>query len=98
MARFFWTVSLLQEDGMLLPASACITRIGYMKTDFEVGDLLQFKPASEVFEALPASASLVLMTSKVPGSARFFYGRQMNANEDHLWSYDQFLLVSRAAR
>ena len=67
-----------------------------MKTDFEVGDLLQFKPASRVFEALPGSASLVLMTSKVEGSRRFFYGRQGNANEDHLWSYDQFLLLSRA--
>ena len=83
---------------MLLLANACIIRIGYMKTDFEVGDLLQFKPASEVFEALPASASLVLMTSKVPGSSRFFYGRQINADEDHLWSYNQFLLVSRAVR
>ena len=67
-----------------------------MKTVFEIGDLLQFKPSSEVFEALPASASLVLVTSKVAGSSRFFYGRQMNADEDHLWSYDQFLLLSRA--
>ena len=67
-----------------------------MKTDFKVGDLLQFKPASRVFAQLPASASLVLMTSTVPGSSRFFYGRQSNAEEDHLWSYDQFLLLSRA--
>ena len=67
-----------------------------MKTVFEVGDLLKFKPASKVFEALPASASLVLMTSKVPGSNRFFYGRQMNADEAHRWSYNQFYLVSRA--
>ena len=67
-----------------------------MNRDFKVGDLLQFKPSSKVFEALPASCSLVLMTSTVPGSSRFFYGRQSNAAEDHLWSYDQFFLVSRA--
>ena len=67
-----------------------------MKTDFKVGDLLQFKPASEVFEPLPATAGLVLVTKILPTSTRFFYGRQSNAEEDHLWSYDQFYLVSRA--
>jgi hypothetical protein len=81
---------------MLLPASACITRIGCMNTDFKVGDLLQFKPASEVFEPLPATVSLVLVTKILPTSTRFFYGRLCNSEEEHLWSYDQFLLRSRA--
>jgi hypothetical protein len=66
---------------------------------FEVGDLLKFKPASEVFAALPATAGLVLVTKKVPGSSRFFYGRVCYDNkEDHLWSYDQFFLISKAGR
>ena len=70
-----------------------------MKKEFDVGDLLKFKPASEVFAALPATAGLVLVTKKVPGSSRFFYGRVCyDSKEDHLWSYDQFYLVSKAVR
>ena len=70
-----------------------------MKREFDVGDLLKFKPASEVFAALPATAGLVLVTKKVPGSSRFFYGRVCyDQKEDHLWSYDQFFLVSKAGR
>ncbi len=60
----------------------------------KVGDLLQFKPASEVFRQLPATASLVLVTKLIPESKRFFYGRVGGAGEEHLWSYDQFFLVS----
>ena len=64
---------------------------------FKVGDLLKFKPASEVFAALPASAGLVLVTKEIPGSSRFFYGRVCyDSKEDHLWSYDQFFLISKA--
>ena len=70
-----------------------------MERKFEVGDLLKFKPASEVFAALPATAGLVLVTKKVPGSSRFFYGRVCyDSKEDHLWSYDQFFLISKAGR
>ena len=68
-----------------------------MERKFKVGDLLKFKPASEVFAALPASAGLVLVTRDIPGSSRFFYGRVCYDNKkEHLWSYDQFYLVSKA--
>ena len=70
-----------------------------MERKFEVGDLLKFKPASEVFAGMPATAGLVLVTKKVPGSSRFFYGRVCYDNkEEHLWSYDQFFLISKAGR
>jgi hypothetical protein len=65
---------------------------------FGIGDLLKFKPASKVFAALPASASLVLVTKEIPGSSRFFYGRVCSTGEEHLWSYDQFLLLSCAGK
>ena len=67
-----------------------------MERKFKVGDLLKFKPASEVFAALPATAGLVLVTKEVPGSSRFFYGRVCSSEEDHLWGYDQFNLLSPA--
>ena len=67
-----------------------------MERKFKIGDLLKFKPSSEVFAALPATAGLVLVTKKVPGTSRFFYGRVCYDNKDHLWSYDQFYLVSKA--
>ena len=68
-----------------------------MERKFKVGDLLKFKPASEVFAALPATAGLVLVTRDIPGSSRFFYGRVCyDSKEDHLWSYDQFFLLSPA--
>ena len=70
-----------------------------MERKFKVGDLLKFKPASEVFAALPATAGLVLVTKEVPGNSRFFYGRACyDSKEDHLWSYDQFFLISKAGR
>jgi len=65
--------------------------------DFKVGDLVKMKPASEVFAALPASAGLVLVTQEVPGSSRFFYGLACHDGATHLWSYDQFYLLSRAS-
>ena len=70
-----------------------------MESDFKVGDLLRFKPASEVFAALPATAGLVLVTREIPGSSRFFYGRVCyDSEKEHLWSYDQFYLVSGTPR
>ena len=67
-----------------------------MLRDFKVGDLVKMKPASEVFAALPASAGLVLVTQELPESPRFFYGRACSSGEEHLWSYDQFYLLSKA--
>ena len=69
-----------------------------MERKFKVGDLLKFKPHSEVFAALPATAGLVLVTKEVPGSSRFFYGRVCFDGKEHLWSYDQFFLLSSASR
>ena len=69
-----------------------------MERKFKVGDLLKFKPASEVFAALPATAGLVLVTKEVPGSSRFFYGRVCYDDKDHLWGYDQFDLLSPAGK
>ena len=67
-----------------------------MVRDFKVGDLVKMKPASEVFAALPASAGLVLVTQELPESPRFFYGRVCATGDEHLWSYDQFYLLSKA--
>jgi hypothetical protein len=66
--------------------------------DFKVGDLVKMKPASEVFAALPATAGLVLVTNELPTSPRFFYGRDCSSGEEHLWSYDQFYLLSPAGK
>jgi len=67
-----------------------------MNRDFKVGDLVKMKPASKAFQHLPASAGLVLVTNELPTSARMFYGRVCSTGEEHLWSYDQFYLLSRA--
>jgi len=67
-----------------------------VERDFKVGDLVKMKPASEVFAALPASAGLVLVTQELPESPRFFYGRVCATGDEHLWSYDQFYLLSKA--
>ena len=70
-----------------------------MERKFNVGDLLKFKPHSEVFAALPATAGLVLVTKEIPGSSRFFYGRVCcDSEKEHLWSYDQFFLLSPAGK
>ena len=63
---------------------------------FKVGDLVRMKPASDVFQHLPASASLVMVTDELPTSSRFFYGAVCATGEEHLWSYDQFYLLSKA--
>ena len=67
-----------------------------MERKFKIGDLLKFKPSSEVFTALPATAGLVLVTKEIPDNSRFFYGRVCFDGKEHLWSYDQFYLVSDA--
>ena len=69
-----------------------------MLKGFKVGDLVKMKPASEVFAAMPASDCLVLVTQELPDSPRFFYGLASHDGETHLWSYDQFYLVSKAGR
>jgi len=79
-----------------LPANACTTEIGYMNRDFKVGDLVKMKPGSEVFQHLPASSSLVIVTNELPTSAQFFYERICSTGEEHLWGYDQFYLLSPA--
>jgi hypothetical protein len=43
-----------------------------------------------------ASASLVIVTNELPASQRFFYGRVCATGDEHLWSYDQFYLLSKA--
>ena len=69
-----------------------------MERKFNIGDLLKFKPASEVFAALPATAGLVLVTKEVPGSSQYFYGRVCYDDKEHLWSYNQFDLLSPAGK
>ena len=72
-----------------------------MNTDFKVGDLLAFKPASKVNCALTSkplmgTGGLVLLAEKISGSKKHFYGYVGSTGEKHLWSYDQFYLVSKA--
>jgi len=80
-----------------LPANACTIEIGCMNRDFKIGDLVKMKPGSKVFQHLPATSSLVMVTNELPTSAQFFYGRICSTGEEHLWSYDQFYLLSRAS-
>jgi hypothetical protein len=73
-----------------------------MKTVFEVGDLLKFKEDSywrsgRASFADPRNvASLVLVTDSIESSNRFFYGLVCSTGETHLWSHDQFYMVSAA--
>ena len=76
-----------------------------MNWDFEVGDLLKFKPASRVNCALTdkplmGTDGLVLVMEKLekPGgrTSKHFYGYACSTGEKHLWSYDQFYLVQKA--
>ena len=72
-----------------------------MVTDFDVGDLLRFKPASRVNCALTdkpllGTDGLILVVDTVGGSKKHFYGYVCSTGEKHLWSYDQFYLVSKA--
>ena len=67
-----------------------------MPANFEVGDLLQMKPASLAFRSLPADASLVMVAKRLPCSPRLFYGIVCGTGEKHLFSYDSFFLLSKA--
>lgn len=67
-----------------------------MPANFEVGDLLQMKPATLAFRSLPADASLVMVADKVEDSSTFFYGIVCGTGEKHLFSYDSFFLLSKA--
>ena len=69
---------------------------------FNVGDLLKFKEGSwwtqrdRVFRHTGSVASLILVTNSLLSSERFFYGVicGSDSNEEHLWSGDQFDMVS----
>ena len=66
---------------------------------FNVGDLLKFKPASQVNCALTGKPLLgtdgfVLVTDSLESSKRFFYGLACGAGETQLWSSDRFDMVS----
>ncbi len=62
---------------------------------FRVGDLVKFKKGSSPY---PNPAGLVLVTRLLSGRT-FFYGcKCFDTGEEHLWSYDQFYLVSRVGK
>jgi hypothetical protein len=66
---------------------------------FNVGDLLKFKPASQVNCALTGKPLLgtdgfVLVTDSLESSKRFFYGLACGTGEAQLWSIDRFDMVS----
>ena len=67
-----------------------------MNTDFELGDLVKFKPSSSPFRNPEGLYSLVVVTRLLPASKRFFYGRACATWEEHLWSYDQFYMLQKA--
>jgi hypothetical protein len=67
-----------------------------MNKDFELGDLVKFKPASSSFRDPKGLNSLVVVTRLLPASKKFFYGRVCSTWEEHLWSYDQFLMIQKA--
>ena len=71
-----------------------------MNTDFKVGDLVRRKPVSKKltnspYTALQESNDLVLVVNSLPASKRFFYGNVCGTGDTHLWSVDQFYLVSK---
>ncbi len=59
-----------------------------MNRGFKVGDLVKMKPGSEVFQHLPASAGLVLVTDELPASNLMFYGRACSTGAEHPSCYD----------
>ena len=76
-----------------------------MKTVFEAGDLVRVRKdswwvnRSETFRKMVAPDSLVLVTDDILKSELFFYGVICGGSgEKHLWSHDQFELVSEADR
>lgn len=86
--------------------SAGITRIGEKIMAFKVGDLLKFKDDSwwkqrdRVFRDTGSHGSLVLVTNDLESSKQFFYGIicGSESGEEHLWSHDQFDMVSESGR
>ena len=64
---------------------------------FEVGDLLRPKPSS-FMKTDTLSEDLVLVSDSLSSSNRFFYGIVCSTGEQHLWSYDQFYLLSGAGK
>ena len=78
-----------------------------MKTIFNVGDLVKFKKnswwlkRSAGFRNLGkkySPDSLVLVTDDLVSSQQFFYGVVCGSDgESHLWSHEEFDLVSRAS-
>ena len=67
-----------------------------MPANFDIGDLLKMKPASQAFRAMPASDCLVVVADRVEKSSTFFYGIVCGTGEKHLFSYDSFFLLSKA--
>jgi hypothetical protein len=65
---------------------------------FRVGDLVQFKRGSSSFRNLDGIDGLVLVTRLIESDV-FFYGcKCFEMGEEHLWSFDQFFLVSKVDR
>jgi hypothetical protein len=65
---------------------------------FRVGDLVKFKRGSSPFRSPAGVDGLVLVTRLLSGRT-FFYGcKCFDTGEEHLWSYDQFYLVSKVSR
>tara|TARA_R110002124_G_scaffold245430_1_gene410580 strand:- start:208 stop:429 length:222 start_codon:yes stop_codon:yes gene_type:complete len=71
---------------------------------FKAGDLLKFKEDSwwtqrdRVFRNTGSLASYVLVTDSLESSERFFYGLVCGTGETHLWSQDQFDMVSKVSQ
>jgi hypothetical protein len=71
-----------------------------MRTTFSVGDLLRVKPASDMIhyqtqKSLFGSSGLVLVMQQLEGN-KLFHGYTCETGDVRLWSYDQFMLVSKA--
>ena len=73
---------------------------------FKAGDLLRFKEDSwwtqrdTAFRGTVSHGSLVLVTNSLDSSKQFFYGTicGSDSNESHLWTSDQFDMVSAGDR
>ena len=88
---------------MLLPANASLIKIGCVNMDFKAGDLVKLKPDSWWYKRSASCrklvvSGLIMVTDGLPGSDKFFYGFVCGLDgEIHLWSNDQFDLVSRGS-
>lgn len=77
-----------------------------MSTDFKIGDLVQLKKnswwrnkSSTFRKMVDSHAGFVVVTDDLPESKKFFYGFLCGYDgEVHLWSTDQFVLVSKVDR